>query len=203
MSQADIRGGGVSSTFKTQLDVWYEILFGWLTRDVTGYLFAGVAALMLLLGLFFSVVRPRGIGAVLVIVHGLLGAVFAAVWHNAPARIPQHFWWTLGIVGIYLTLCITLAYWAAHKPTAKECDVSSPLKAIAYAHLLFAVALALEAYYVSTYNDTTGATNAWYIFRYIRALDILAGVMLAIVSVLAAVVRRVHAAPPFRSIEWI
>lgn len=193
----------MSSTFKTQLDVWYEILFGWLTRDVTGFLFSGVAALMVLLGLFFSVVRPRGIGASLALVQGLLGAVFAATWHNASARIPQHYWWTIGFVGLHLIICIALLLWAARKPTAKECDVSSPLKALAFAYLLFAFALVLEVYYVYTYDEITGATNAWYILKFVRALDLLVGVLLATTSVFTAAIRRLHATPPHRPIDWI
>lgn len=191
----------MGSIHKTQLDELYASLFGWLTREITAFMFISVAMLMLTLGLLFAILRPRGIGAMLVVVHGLIGAVFAAVWHHAPMLEFRRYWWALGLTILYTAISATLVFWAGQKPTAKECGVSASLKNIATVYVFFIVALGLEAYYVSNYSELTGAPDDWYVLKFVRAFALTSGTLLMAVCAITAFVKRLRAKPPYKPIE--
>jgi hypothetical protein len=71
----------VTSTTLSTIDVWFDKIFGdWFSRDLTAFMFLGVAALLIFLGLAFVFARPRGFGIALVC-SGVITIITTWLWY--------------------------------------------------------------------------------------------------------------------------
>jgi hypothetical protein len=190
----------VSSTFKEQLNSVFMDWFGWLDRETAALMFVSVAVLMVMLGLAFAIVRPRGVGAMLIVVHGLLWIAPVAVWYDALPRLHNGFWVVFAWIMLQSAFNANLCFWAARKPTAKECGITRPLMLVGGTYACFTLSFVLEAYYVLSLNPITGPADAWYILKFVRVDIIVFGALLAIAGTITVAVNRIIAKPPYRPI---
>jgi len=186
----------MNSTFKADLDRLFMILFEWLDREVTALMLVGVAAILLLLGVFYVFSKPRGLGVLLVTVHGLAWIPIVVMWYD---RLPYLKTWQplLAIVVIYAFIVSALSFGSTRRVSIKRYNVSRAMMLIGQAYFFFGVAFVLEGYYIVTYDDVTGPADSWYILKFIRALIIVLGVLYAVFGAISGVLLRalVHRRP--------
>lgn len=126
----------MSSILQSQLEELFLEWFGWFTRDVAAFLFLGAAALLILLGIGFAFVRPRGIGFFVLLGSGLLTTLNTWLWYALP-YIERGHGRVLAVVVIFNLGMALATSIAAKKPTAKECGVSAGLSVISLGIMLY------------------------------------------------------------------
>lgn len=183
----------MTSTTATLLDTWFNVIFGdWFSRDLVTFMFMGVAALLVLLGVAFFIARPAGIG-VAVVSCGLITIINSWIWYVLPSMKSKHGTAIALIVMFMVAICWILMR-AATRPTAAQYGLMKPFLVIHWGfvlHMLFFGSVTLML-----------VLPSWTpLIMFAAALLAVLGTAVCAVGVLWAVVNRVRAIPKRRPFD--
>jgi hypothetical protein len=183
----------VTSTTATLLDTWFNVIFGdWFSRDLVTFMFMGVAALLVLLGVAFFIARPAGIG-VAVVSCGLITIINSWIWYVLPSMKSKHGTAIAFIAMLMLAVCWILKR-AATNPTSAHYGLTKPFLVILWGfnlHILFFASITLTLFLPSWTPLVMFAT---------ASLAVL-GTAVCAIGVAWAAVNRVRAIPKRRPFD--